>query len=95
MISMSLSMRRKTTSSEALLSPSKRQLVTLEDSSIIPYAKLGLLGPITLYASILVIAMSASEVIGAVVDEERIIWRNGCRMAGVSTFRMSVMLHSV
>jgi hypothetical protein len=47
-------------------------------------------GLTTLYESILVIAIKASEVIGAVVDEERMTCRKGWRIEGVSTVRMSV-----
>jgi hypothetical protein len=49
-------------------------------------------GLTTLYDSILVIAIKASEVMGAVVDEERMTCRKGWRIEGVSTVRMSVGL---
>lgn len=43
-----------------------------------------------LYDKNFVIAMSASDVIGAEVDEERMTWRNGCSIEGVSNFLMSI-----
>lgn len=43
----------------------------------------------TLYERNLVIAMSASEVMGADVEEERMTWRNGWSIEGVSKVLMS------
>lgn len=37
-----------------------------------------------LYARNLVMAIRAREVIGAEVEEERITWRNGCKIACAS-----------
>ena len=47
-------------------------------------------GLMMLYESIFVIAIRASEVIGAVVDDERMTCKKGWRIEGVSTVRMSV-----
>jgi hypothetical protein len=46
----------------------------------------------TLYESILVMAIRAREVMGAVVEEERMTCRKGWRMDGVSTVRTSVLV---
>lgn len=45
----------------------------------------------TLYDRNFVMAMSASEVMGADVDEERMTWRNGWSIEGVSKVLMSAV----
>ena len=89
MPSISFNMRSSTISSAAESLASKRQCVMAEESCCIASGSRGESWPITPYDRNLVMAMRASEVIGADVEEERMTWRKGCSIDGVSKVLIS------
>jgi hypothetical protein len=89
MPSISFSILMYTTSSAGELLASNRQFVIPSDSSCMASGSLGESLEITLYDRNLVTAMSASDVIDADVEDDRMTWRNGWSSAGVSNVLMS------
>jgi hypothetical protein len=90
MPSMSFKMRRSTISSAAESLASNRQCVMADESCCIASGRRGEPWSMTRYDRNLVMAMRASEVMGAEVEEERMTCRKGWSIEGVSKVRMSV-----
>jgi hypothetical protein len=86
---MSFRIRRRTISSAAESLASNLQCVMAEESCCIASGRRGEPWSMTRYERNFVMAMRASDVIGADVDDDRMTCRKGWSIEGVSKVRMS------